>query len=263
MKVRTKRLIYKYYEYLLTKFSIIWSQKKFRSEGTRIKYILKKEKNSDVLAVVLSSCTRRGVKARYNYLKTLKSIHCNKLFVLDDFAEDHRGAYYLGENLRFNEETAVNNLVKKTIDNYGTKKIIFCGSSKGGYSALNFGLEYENAYIIVGAPQYYLGEYLIDSGNIEAYRHIVGNKENNESKELLNVRLKNKILDKKIHTQTVYLHFSNQEHTYEEHVKFLLEDLVNQGYEVITDIADYKDHNDIALFFPDFLKEKLEEVINI
>ena len=57
--------------------------------------------------IVFSSCTRKGIRARYNYVRTLKEVPCNKLFLLDDFASDHRGSFYLGSNMKFEEAVVV------------------------------------------------------------------------------------------------------------------------------------------------------------
>ena len=264
MKDKTKRVVRKYYEYLMTKIELLWRQKKYTNDGTGVKYILKKHSDAEVLTVVLSSCTRRGIKARYNYMKTLKNVPCHQLFVLDDYAEDRRGSYYLGENLKFNEEKTVHMLIQKTIRETNAKRVVFCGSSKGGYAALNFGLEYDDAFIIAGGPQYFLGDYLIGSSNVEAFRHTIGNSDEEEGKQLLNRRLKNKVLNQNGKgNQNIYLHYSDKEHTYEEHIKYLLQDLSERGYKVYTDVADYTNHSDIAYYFPDFLKAKLAEILNL
>lgn len=262
MKKKAGRIIRKYYEYLFTKIEVIWRQRIFVTDDTKVKYILKKNKKSDFLAIIFSACTRRGVRARYNYMKSLRGIECNQLFVLDDYADDHRGAYYIGESQRYNEENAVNELVCKIIKLLGVHKIAFCGSSKGGYAALNFGLDYENSIIISGAPQYFLGDYLIKSGNIEAYRHILGENNNDIAHDILNQRLRSKILDEgRSASQIIHLHFSDKEHTYNEHIAFLLCDLQKKGYRVNTDVANYTNHSDISLYFPDYLRKVLNSAM--
>ena len=61
----------------------------------------------------MSSCTRQGVKAWYNYNRTLKNIKANKLFILDDFGTDSRGIYYLGKDGKFEIEQIVIELISK------------------------------------------------------------------------------------------------------------------------------------------------------
>lgn len=261
MPGKAGRVIRKYYEYCTTKVKLVFSQKKFKNDDVTLKYILKKNLDSKDLIVIFSSCTRRGIKARYNYMRTLAKTDANKLFILDDFAADHRGSYYLGINQTYSEEKATVNLINHIKKNLGINKLICCGSSKGGYSAINFGLQYEDCYIIAGGPQYYLGQYLLKSQNTECLEHIVG-QVNTDKIRKLDVRLKERIEEKKYgNKQKIFLHFSDKEHTYEEHIKDLLECLRGSGYNVDCDIADYKDHSEISYYFPDFLVNTLHKIL--
>ena len=158
--------------------------------------------------VVFSSCTRRGIKARYNYMRTLAKVNANKLFILDDFAADHRGSYYLGYDQTYSEEKATIGLINHIKKNLGTDKLICCGSSKGGDSSIDFGLQYEDSY-----------------------------------------------------KQKIYMHFSDKEHTYTEHIKDLLGCFNENGYNVECDIADYTNHSDISYYFPDYLINTLKQIL--
>ena len=130
MPGKARRVIRKYYEYFTTKVKLVFSQKKFKSGDVTLKYILKKNSDSKDLVVVFSSCTRRGIKARYNYMRTLAKVNANKLFILDDFAADHRGSYYLGYDQTYSEEKATIELINHIKKSLGTDKLICCGSSK-------------------------------------------------------------------------------------------------------------------------------------
>lgn len=254
-----KKIIKKYIEYILTKLKVLFQQKKFMHGNVEIKYMLKKNINSDKLIVVFSSCTRKGIKARYNYVRTLDKISYNKLFILDDFAADKRGAYYLGHNFDFSEEKATRELIQYIINKLGCEEVYFCGSSKGGYAALDFGLQFENAIIITGAPQYYLADYL-SQGNEDALNHIIGNEDRDNRKNILNHYLENRIRNNKnIDNQKIYIHYSNKEHTYFEHIQFLLKELKDYKYSLIENVGEYAEHSEISLYFPDFLCETILE----
>ena len=149
-------------EYMMTKLRLLRDQKKYRSRGVTLKYMLDRVDSRDLI-IVFSSCTRKGIRARYNYVRTLKEVPCNKLFLLDDFASDHRGSFYLGSNMKFEEAVVVRELIDRVREQTGAKRLIFCGSSKGGYTALNFGLDYPGSYMVVGGPQYFLGQSLLDT----------------------------------------------------------------------------------------------------
>lgn len=258
---KCRRVFRKYFEYIVTKIKLIYSQKIYICGDVRVKYILKKASETDALVVVFSSCTRKGIRARYNYLRTLSDVKANKLYVLDDYAKDHRGSYYLGKNLDFSEEKAVKSLINKMVKEYKIQKIILCGSSKGGYSALNFGLQIPDSYILAGAPQYFLYTYLKESGNLDALRHIMGDTDSDRG-DFLDYYLRNRIeANKETHSQHVYLHYSNAEHTYLEHIQFLLEDLKKNGYQIVEDVASYTNHSDISYYFPDYLVKTINDIL--
>lgn len=86
---------------LKTKYLMKFKQKTYLGNKYKIKYIFKKNNKSRDLLIVFSSCTKIGQKARYNYVRTLDEFKCNKLFILDDFGFDGRGAYYLGKDNDF------------------------------------------------------------------------------------------------------------------------------------------------------------------
>lgn len=260
MGKRVLQVARKYIEYIHTKIVLLWRQRTFTHEDVKVKYMLNEVRDSDCLVVVFSACTRQGLKARYNYVKTLNEVACNRLYILDDYAADHRGSYYLGHDFRFDEEAATRELICTTIGKTAAKKLIFCGSSKGGYAALNFGLEYPDAFIVAGAPQYFLASYLA-CGNEITLRHIIG-EQSEEKNALLDERLREKIRSEAVQFRgKIYLHYSDAEHTYKEHVQYLLEDLRQNGYTVETDIEHYENHSEISLYFPDFLKRTVKSII--
>lgn len=257
-----KKVIRKYVEYFHTKLVLLWEQKVFKHEGVKVKYMLKEQKDADTLAIVFSACTRKGLKARYNYVKTLNGMKCSRLYILDDYAKDHRGSYYIGGNFKFDEEAATRELIKKKIQELGPKKVAFCGSSKGGYAALNFGLEFPDSVMIVGGPQYFLTTYLLNS-NMDTYEHIMG-EPSEEKDRIIEFRLRNKLKENSyIKTQKVYLHFSDKEHTYGEHIVHMLKDMEENGYKVEKDVADYENHSDISYYFPDFLKKYIKKLVDL
>lgn len=244
--------IKKYFEYGYTKIKILFAQKKYQSGKIHLKYLLDRFKNCDSLIVVFSACTRAGIKARYNYVRTLKGVHANKLFILDDFASDKRGCYYLGQYPDYDVEKAVKELIAKVYDRIHASKVLFCGSSKGGWASLNFALDMDqnNKVVICGAPQYFLGKYLENFNSTFAF--IKGECDANEVISDLDRHLRQKVLNAE-HLPKVYLHYSINDHTYHEHISALLDDLHDRHCELCEDIKDYENHFDVSLYFPDFL----------
>lgn len=147
--------------------SVMDIKRKEKKYANRLKYILEKSSMSDILVVVFSGFPGNA-KAKYNYIRTLKSLNCNKLFLLDDFGYKKRGAYYLGEGGDFYVQDLVKELILKTKDELNINYIITAGSSKGGTSAIYHGLRVRANAVIAGAPQYFIGDYL----NTDTHRNI-------------------------------------------------------------------------------------------
>ena len=163
--------------------------------------------------------------------------------------------------MKFEEAVVVRELIDRVREQTGAKRLIFCGSSKGGYTALNFGLDYPGSYMVVGGPQYFLGQSLLDTGNIEALKHIAG-QVCKEKVEFLNEYLPKKVAaNRYAPSQRIYLHYSDSEHTYEEHIRYLRRDLAKKGYRCSEDVAHYKEHGEISLYFPEFLLHSVEEIL--
>ena len=155
-------------------------------------------------------------------------------------------------------ECAVNALITHIIHEHDILQTIFCGSSKGGYAALNFGLEQSNSIIIAGAPQYYLGYYLSHRKSPELMNIVLGTDCTPSMIEELDTRIYKKIVGFRNKYQgKIYLHFSDQEHTYQEHIQHLLSDLNSNNFDYYEDRMSYLQHDDVAIYFPQYLKKIL------
>lgn len=120
---------------LKTKIYMIFKQKEYKGDKYNIKYVFENN-NSDKLLIVFTACTKKGQKARYNYIRTVENYKINKLFILDDFGFDNRGAYYLGKDKDFKIQEDVRSLISKVVKDFNIKDEVYIGSSKGGYAAL-------------------------------------------------------------------------------------------------------------------------------
>ncbi len=251
----------KYMEYLITKIKVFVKEKRFYNRDYCLKYILERHQ-SNVLIVIFSGCTRIGLKARYNYNRTLKNIKANKLFILDDFGYDQRGAYYLGHNMDFKIQEVVKELIYKIQKDLNTDKTLYIGSSKGGYASLYFGMQEENSIIIAGAPQYFLGNYLHQPDYEETcLKYIIGKDVTDDKILLLNNLLSNMISKNAANNNSVYLHFSDSEPTYEKQIKDLISCLKKNNVTYYTDVGKYTNHGDVSLHFPQYLIRTIKELI--
>ena len=250
---------------LQNKFFQLRHERTYHGEGTRLKYMYfpmdrRKAGAADILLVGFQGCHDK--EARYNYVRTCEALNVHRLFIKDDFAPNGRGSYYVGEKGQYNVERLVHVMVEDFAAKLRPKKIIFMGSSKGGYGAINCGIEFPNAIIVAGAPQYRLGTYLDKPANRPNLIDIIG-EFTPENIAALDVRLENKIKSNSYaSTQTCYLHYSNVEHTYEKHIRAMRLDLVNSGIVLHEDIESYAEHGDVGKYFPNYLVKTVNEIIS-
>ena len=61
---------------MMTKLRLLRDQEKYRSRGVTLKYMLDRVDSRDLI-IVFSSCNSgKGIRARYNYVRTLKEVPC-------------------------------------------------------------------------------------------------------------------------------------------------------------------------------------------
>lgn len=227
--------------------------------GQSLRYMFFRCRKSDILAIGFQACYDGG--ARYNYVRTIKECGVNRLFIKDDFGPNHCGDYYLGCDGTYSVENAVFELIDYYIALVKPKKIVFFGSSKGGYAAINFGLRYPNSRIVVAAPQYYLGTYLDNYKWKSNLEEILGEPVSADNKHRLDNRLREKIFsDEFSKTQTVYIHYSDQEHTYKDHIADLVSDLNKVGISINRNIGKYTVHGELKYYFPSYLSESINQI---
>lgn len=209
--------------------------------------------------ILFTACTAKGQKARYNYMRTVENYNVNKLFILDDFGFDGRGAYYLGKNKDFKIAEDVASLIDKICIEADVKKEIYIGSSKGGYGTLYFGLPRSNSYIIAGAPQYKLGNYLNLPGHKEILEYIMGDT-SEESIKYLNEVMEKKLESSIENNNKIYLHYSNKEETYESDLKAVVEKLKELKFNCDFNVESYESHAELTKFFPKYINDVIEKI---
>lgn len=229
-----------------------------QSNGVKLRYVLQKDNQSRELLVIFSAFPRAGMSSTYNYVNTLKEVSGNKLFILDDFGYQKRGVYYLCERGSFGVRDAVEELITKVHLEVNATQTTYIGSSKGGYAALYFGFRLGATNVISGAPQYFVGEYLRAEPERMPTLTSMLDKISETNIQQLNNLLKKAISGKK--APTIYLHYSDKEHTYKSHIKPLLEQLTDEEIEVERDIKQYVSHADVRNYFPPYLLQVLAKI---
>ncbi|WP_096272596.1 accessory Sec system protein Asp2 [Paucisalibacillus globulus] len=231
--------------------------------GKEVSYVLEKgEHNTDYLVIVFSGfATAKSVPPyKYNYIRTLRQIDCNKLFILD--SDGPRGSYYLGEAMSFDFEKSVIELINKikrelTIAN---EHVITAGSSKGGSAALYYGLKYNFGSIITGAPQTLIADYVMNIHDNTA-DYMLGDRTNKDNIQLLNKVIYN-ALGMNNKATTIKILSSENDTLHNKHtVPFVkLLEQSDHPFNLIVD-NDIKNHNEIAIKFPEFLVTNVLELL--
>lgn len=228
-----------------------------------IKYIFIPNKCSNALIVSFSGFPGCGKRPSFNYMRTLKGIKANKLFLLDDFGySNDLGSYYLGENGNWFLPQEIPELIDNITMKNRIKTIIMIGSSKGGTSALYYAILCKAKYAVIGAPQYYIGNYLNTSEFIPIIESICGNA-NEESVAKLNAVVPEIIKENSASIKPkIYCHYSPCEHTYPEHIKDMIIYLRENNYIVYEDNNySYTNHSDVAKFFPKYLYDIVSNIL--
>lgn len=227
-----------------------------------LRYLLQINHSSDTLVVCFSGFGNGG-SAKYNYINTLKTINVNKLFILDDFGYKKQGSYYLGENGNWFLPDMIVGLIQKIKTERQIKHLVMVGSSKGGSAALFYSIKMGAEACIIGAPQYFLGDYLSIDKHLPILEGIMGNT-SSEAIQQLNCIMRDCVQTNSQYKPQVYIHYSPKEHTYFEHIAEMLSDLERCGFVVYED-ADYEytEHSDIAKYYPQYLLGVLNKMFNI
>lgn len=232
-------------------------EKKFEYKNKRVKYLFR-NRNSNKLIVVFSGFAGRNVKAKYNLVRTLSKNKESQLFILDDFGFMNVGSYYLGDNMELWRDEVIIRLINKFSQKDIIKKVIFCGSSKGGSAALLYGFKMDADYIIAGSPQYDILKYLSQNEyHLKILEAIVGNNQNN--KECLTGIL-NKTISNSKKISVVKLLISSLEESYTIDVSHLINDLKSNNIKVSIDDMKFNSHDEIGIFFPSYLLECLADI---
>lgn len=99
-----------------------------------------------------------GDKRMYNYVRSLRDLNIDKLYILDTWG--FRGSYYLYENGSSQPMLATDKIIEHYLSRKKYRNVYTAGTSKGGTAALYFGLKHKVKAVFSGACQYNLGTYL-------------------------------------------------------------------------------------------------------
>ena len=236
---------------LFIRLKIIIQEKKYQG----LPYLHQK-KGADSLIIVFSAFT--GAKRRYNYIKSFKSLNCDKLFILDPWG--HLGSYNLYENGEDFPYRITQALIKQVITQGGYKRIFTVGSSKGGTCAIYYGLSIGAEAIFTGACQYNLGTYLWREEFRDIFYGMMGEKAGLREVSYLNDLLRNKLRDSRGTNTIVHVIYSKKELTYERQIVDLLHDLKEYGIPFRDVECDFEKHEEVSKPFVKYVNGYLSNL---
>ena len=240
-----------------------FNESTYQGSTKEVTYVLEEAAyNTDYLIIVFSGFApvRSLNQYRYNYVRTLRRVDAHKLFILDK--DSTRGSYYLGKEMSFDFEQSVSELIEDTITklHIDKAKVITAGTSKGASAALYYALKYKFGQAIAGAPQTRIAEYITQYAK-ETAAYMLGDVDDEAKVAELNNVIYNQ-LDTNNETLLTILG-SVHDKQYPDHIVPLVEEMDkrNHPYSLLLD-ENIKSHGDIAKYYPDFIVNKLLDLIH-
>ncbi|MEA4822328.1 MAG: hypothetical protein VB122_08920 [Erysipelotrichales bacterium] len=216
-----------------------------------MKYLFKNNHSKELMVVFSAFAAREGERG-YNYVKTLRNLKIDTLFIKDNWGV--LGSYYWFENGQDKPYKLTESLINMVISRGEYDAIYTAGSSKGGTDAIFFGLQIGAKEIFSAACQYNVGSYLNDKERGNVFRGMMGQnageKEENDLNEVMPQQLKKFAHSKSL----VHILYSKEEHTYKEHIIDLIEDLKKNDILFTEQVESFTEHGEVGKFFVPYLK---------
>ena len=220
-----------------------------------VKYLFLPKK-SDALLIVFSGFT--GDVRRYNYVSSFCKMDINQLYILDSWG--YQGSYYWMDNGDTYPEKMVNELIDTVIKSNAIKRIITCGSSKGGSAAIYFGLNNNANYIFSGACQFLVGTYLGREEHIRILEGMIGSLDKEKMIAILDKKIA-EIISQHKDSNAINLLYSTEELTYERQIIPLKACLDEYGMTYNEKIEKFKDHSEVGNVFPIYVCNELKRLL--
>lgn len=186
----------------------------------------------------------------FNYRATVAGNNLSKVFVLDDFGR--QGSYYLmdhGDDSIFRE---TQRLLATLVAEQGVAlaDVMFAGSSKGGTAALLHGVTLGVGRVLLGAPQYRVGDYLFHVAP-QILEFMTGGAAE-ESRQALNAAVREILLRGQRRT-AIRVAVGSGDHHLASHVGPLIDEARAAGYRVSSLILPGVPHAEIGGVFKHLL----------
>ena len=235
------------------------------SSGADIRYVVHEAEASDLLLVAFSAVHEPDKPPRYYFHRALRAIPCHRLFVLDDHGPDEplrRPSWYLGHNRSTDVPDAIERLVADTAEELGVdrRRVVTCGSSKGGWAALYFGARLGTGHVFAGEPQVLLGRHLMQEENLGIARHVAGDVTDVDRAYLDGLLFE--AFRAAAAPPDVHLYCGSGSPYRDRDVLPLVRFLDELGIPVDLELGDHSEHvPDLGIHFPGYMTRRMEPLL--
>lgn len=213
----------------------------------RLKYLWFRE-GSDSLLVLFPGFSKDKPR-KYNYVKGLMGIKSvDRLYINDNFG--YQGSYNLYENGEKDPELLTIDLIDNILKKRYYKHLFFAGSSKGGTCAIYFGLIFHANEIFAAACQYHIGKYVSsEMPDDKVFYAMMGNNAGKKEVLILDDLIPDLLRKYRGSDTDIHIFCSEQDPTYERHIKDLINALDYFGYHYSETIESYAAHSQVGESF--------------
>ncbi|WP_162943620.1 hypothetical protein [Arthrobacter celericrescens] len=192
----------------------------------------------------------------FNYRASLEQSRLSKAFIMDDFGR--QGSYYWmdhGDDSIFQETQG---LLAALVEDLGValEDVMFAGSSKGATAALLHGVTLGVGKVLLGAPQYRVGDYLFHAAP-QILDFMTGGA-TEEHRRFLNDKARD-ILANGHRNTAIRVAVGSADHHLASHVEPLLEDARAAGYEPASLVLPGLPHSEIGQVFKHLLSAEVAD----
>ena len=217
--------------------------------GSRIKYLYYDDAKSDTLLICFAAFPPKNFPV-YNNVRGFKDLPVDRLYIADTFG--FRASYYLYENGDDTPKRLTEALINHIVEKGGYKHIYTAGTSKGGTSAIYYGLKYNAEHIFSGACQYNLGTFLSAPVHIPILKAMM-NSTDQQVIDFLNSIMCHQLESHYNSQSLIHLIYSTEENTYQNHTIDLITKLDECGIKHVDTVLDFTNHNHIGKYFQTYV----------
>lgn len=115
--------------------------------------------------------------------------------------------------------------------------------------------------IYSGACQYYAGNYLKTKEHLPILKAMMGDLKINTAVNIVNRMLPDMIKQSTGSYSRIHLLYSKNEHTYDEHIYYLIKDLKKYNISFDEKVEEFEDHNEVGKYFSPWIVDNLKNTI--